>query len=534
MTATSDSAGERHVEIERKFDVPGGATLPDLTKIGIVAHAVTADPAHLDATYYDTPSLTLIQAKVALRRRTGGHDAGWHVKTTGEHGRIERHWPIDSAAPDEIPVGALRLVEAWAKPDELAPVARIETTRTATELSDAERRPLAEIADDEVRTTDLRDGSVRQWHEWEAELDERLDDTPGSSGALLLQAVSDRLVEAGARPSSAVAKLQRALGLDRGAQATAAQTVAHIAQGLAAQLDSRLDDAIADRPDGVHQARIVIRRLRSLLDVYGVFVDPAIVRATRRHLKRLGDDLGAARDAEVRARDAEQQVLQLQGVPAARRLVGRLSEPAWRLYAVEHARLTADLTDERRNDIAEQLRRLADPKAASPEGQTDAVPVLRAQLAEAIASFVADDHCLVEVWDRLPPTGAGVRARLRFEHALHEVRKDARRIRYAAEAISLGLADTPVRVLERTDAKRLAKAAKRLQDLLGDHRDDALFADHVLHVAADDERARKTQRAALPYYLLALRARERGAEALGRYGDARDELLASANAALDD
>ncbi|MCD7101420.1 CYTH and CHAD domain-containing protein [Pseudoclavibacter sp. 13-3] len=533
MTASSASAGERHVEIERKFDVPGAAALPDLTTIDVVAHAVAPEPAHLDAVYYDTPALTLIHAKVALRRRTGGHDAGWHVKTTGEHGRIERHWPIDPAAPDEIPAGALRLVEVWAKPDELAPVARIQTTRTATELSDAEQRPLAEIADDEVRTTDLRDGTVRQWHEWEAELAERLDDAPDSPGALLLRVVSEHLIAAGARPSSAVAKLQRALGLDRGAHATAAQAVAHIAQGLAADLDARLDDAIADRPDGVHQARIVIRRLRSLLDVYGVFVDPSVVRAARRRLKRLGDDLGAARDAEVRARDAERQVLQLQGVPAAKRLVGRLSEPAWRVYAAAHAQLTADLTDRRRSDIADQLHRLTAPEAASPEGQADAVPALRAQLAEAVASLVVDDHRLVEIWEQLHTPGAGARARLRFEHALHEVRKDGRRIRYATEAVSLGLSDTPLQVLERADAKRLAKAAKRLQDLLGDHRDDSLFADHVLHVAADDERARSTQRAALPYYLLALHARERGAEALGRYGETRDELLAAAKVVLD-
>ena len=34
----------------------------------------------LEAVYYDTPNLRLLAEGVTLRRRTGGEDAGWHLK----------------------------------------------------------------------------------------------------------------------------------------------------------------------------------------------------------------------------------------------------------------------------------------------------------------------------------------------------------------------------------------------------------------------------------------------------------------------
>ncbi|WP_242418751.1 CYTH domain-containing protein, partial [Frankia sp. CpI1-P] len=34
----------------------------------------------LDAVYYDSDDLRLARNQITLRRRTGGHDAGWHLK----------------------------------------------------------------------------------------------------------------------------------------------------------------------------------------------------------------------------------------------------------------------------------------------------------------------------------------------------------------------------------------------------------------------------------------------------------------------
>lgn len=509
-------AGERHVEIERKFDVPIDAVLPDLSTVAGVARIRQDAPAHLDATYYDTDGLTLITGRIAVRRRTGGHDAGWHLKTTGAHGRIERHWPIDDEAPEQPPAGLIEAVSEWVDAATLRPVARIRTTRTATVLFDAHDRQLVEIADDQVHTDDLRDGTVRQWREWETELAERLDDQAGSPGALLLDRLQHRLARAGARPSSAVAKLQRALGLDPADQPstrTAAQTVAHSLDEIAAALDPRVREAVADQPDAVHQARILVRRLRSLLDVFGsVFETAAVTRALHR-LRAVGRDLGAVRDAEVRARYAEQQLRRLPEVPKTRRLVGRLAEPAWQAHDAAQRRLATQLDSGRLTRVHLSLAALDDTDRASAMGRRPAAEVLPDLLAEATARLIAHDADAVAIWRTLDEVGGEPAQLAAFEAALHLVRKDARALRYSYEAIA-------------PEHPAVIAAAKALQDLLGDHRDDLLFADHVLAVAVTDRQARETQQAALPYYLLAEAARNRAAAALSDYAVTRDELLA--------
>ena len=87
-------------EIERKYDAsPAGTAALDAVEsmIGVpgVAAVTRQDPQILDAVYYDTADLRLIRAGVTLRRRTGGDDAGWHLKLpagAGTRGR-DTHSP---------------------------------------------------------------------------------------------------------------------------------------------------------------------------------------------------------------------------------------------------------------------------------------------------------------------------------------------------------------------------------------------------------------------------------------------------------
>ncbi|MCZ0972405.1 CYTH domain-containing protein [Streptomyces albulus] len=75
-------------EIERKYEADGqgsalGAApgrLPDLTRADRVAAVVERAPETLDARYYDTADQRLAADRLTLRRRTGGPDAGWHLK----------------------------------------------------------------------------------------------------------------------------------------------------------------------------------------------------------------------------------------------------------------------------------------------------------------------------------------------------------------------------------------------------------------------------------------------------------------------
>ena len=52
-------------------------------------------------------------------------------------------------------------------------------------------------------------------------------------------------------------------------------------------------------PEGIHQARVACRRIRSALQTFGPVLDPAWAEALRAELGTLAADLGAVRDAEV-------------------------------------------------------------------------------------------------------------------------------------------------------------------------------------------------------------------------------------------
>src|ERR1700712_3009044 len=82
---TAGKAPSRHLEIETKLEIGGAAALPSFTRRRpLIAAGVVgaADPVvfELDAVYFDTAELDLLRSKLTLRRRTGGEDAGWHLK----------------------------------------------------------------------------------------------------------------------------------------------------------------------------------------------------------------------------------------------------------------------------------------------------------------------------------------------------------------------------------------------------------------------------------------------------------------------
>jgi hypothetical protein len=203
----------RSVEVERKFDVDEGTPVPVWTDVPGVASVSPGEPRHLDALYLDTRDLALARAGVALRRRTGGPDAGWHVKgPLVDGGRTELGWPLGETSGDagDVPEAVAAEVARWTT-DRLEPLARIVNDRTAYALLDADGGVLAEFVDDHVRATDLRENVEREWHEWEVELG------PAAPAAhetreVFFAAVEEAAVAAGARGASSASKLARALG----------------------------------------------------------------------------------------------------------------------------------------------------------------------------------------------------------------------------------------------------------------------------------------------------------------------------------
>ena len=199
----------RSIEIERTYDADAATPLPDWSILPDVARIDPAQPRDLDARYFDTPGLDLARAKVAIRRRTGGHDAGWHVKSSAAEGRHEWGWPI---VDDEltVPDAVAAAVGNWAS-GPFVQIARIRNSRTAYLLRDADGGVLAEVVDDRVRASEAATGVERMWREWEVELGPAAPADPAWRATFF--AAADALVTAaGGTVSASDSKLGRALG----------------------------------------------------------------------------------------------------------------------------------------------------------------------------------------------------------------------------------------------------------------------------------------------------------------------------------
>lgn len=211
--------GSSNVEVEAKYDVDDDTPLPDWSAVPGVVAVGDPEPRDLDARYLDTPTADLARAGVAMRRRTGGPDAGWHVKGPAEGaGRTETQWPLDAevdpdADPDADPVvppAVQDAVAAIARPPFVA-LARLRNHRTAYSLRDAEGREVAEFVDDRVRARDERRGVESSWREWEVELGAAAP-TDDAGREAFFAAVDAAVFAAGGRPAASGSKLARTLG----------------------------------------------------------------------------------------------------------------------------------------------------------------------------------------------------------------------------------------------------------------------------------------------------------------------------------
>ena len=217
----ADGADE-FIETERKYDAAAGFALPDLAGLDGVAAVTGPQTYRLRAIYFDTADFRLVTAKITLRRRTGGTDAGWHLKLpAGGDSRREVHAPLGRGA-SRVPGRLAELVAGWTGGQPLRPIARLATTRRVRRLARRDGEVLAEVADDLVvgslpagaaagpdgpAMPEWREAS--RWREIEIEL------VAGSRQ--LLDSAGEALRRAGAAPSAAASKLSRLLASAPGA-----------------------------------------------------------------------------------------------------------------------------------------------------------------------------------------------------------------------------------------------------------------------------------------------------------------------------
>jgi CHAD domain-containing protein len=449
-----DGRDTDHVEHERTYAVPDGAAVPFLP--GLDGPPVVAEVRRvaLRAEYHDTEGLDLLRRGITLRRRTGGDDEGWHLKLpVGPHRRREVHEPLGEQGAG-VPAPLLDRVRALARDRPLRPVATVATDREETLLVDAGGEALAVLCDDRVAAgSPLANQGAAVWREWELEL------APGRD-ASDLDALEDALLAAGAHRSDQPSKLARALGrpVTAGAGAepdlrTAGGVLHARVVEQRAELLRRDADVRAGHDRGVHGMRVAARRLRSTLRTARPLLEPGVADHVRAELRLLGRVLGPARDArvlEVRLRAAlEAEPAELVLGPVAARLVTELHRDRDRAAVRVHDALRSD----------RYWRLLDDLDALVDEPPLSALAAERA--GRVLPDLVAREARRVRRAARVVDGTDGPDR----DAALHEVRKRARRLRYAAElAATAGPASG-----RRT--RRLVRRAEAVQEALGEHQD---------------------------------------------------------------
>ncbi|MFC7220267.1 CHAD domain-containing protein [Streptomyces polyrhachis] len=472
----ADTAASTVREIEHKYEAADGQRLPDLRKAAGVERVEESGPFALDAVYYDTADRRLAADGITLRRRTGGDDAGWHLKLPVAPGvRDEIRAPLSATPPRRLTA----LVRSRTRGAALLPQVRIGSDRAVRRLLDAGGALLAEVSVDAVtaerltgeRLTDEEGRAA--WTEVEVELG------PGPGGEqdpAVLKTVGKRLRKAGLVRARSASKLARALE-ETGAGSPAAAPVRHTApQGTAGaavlayvttQVDAlvRLDPAVRrDLPDSVHQMRVATRRLRSAFTSYAKVLDRAVTDPIGAELKWLAAELGVDRDREVLAARIRAAVEALPRPLAVGPVRGRIRTWSAARRAGSRQRLLAVLDGRR------YLALLADLDALLAE------PPLRkaaARPADGVltAAIRADFRRVAQLIEAALAEEPGEARSL----AMHEARKRAKRTRYAAEL---------ARPVLGTPAKRTAKDMTRLQELLGDHQDSTVTREALRDLAA--------------------------------------------------
>ena len=470
-----------HLEVEKKYAADDAFELPSLTEL--VLHAdgeagavggggpVTEAEAvqqELKATYFDTADLRLAAAGLTLRRRTGGDDAGWHLKVpaTGD-ARSEVRLPLGRAWRT-VPESLRRMVRVHSRGALLQPVAEIATDRTVRRLVDATGQVLAEVADDRVTARRLvtagkagSAGAGMTWREIEVEL--------VGGAAELLDAVDARLRERGLAAAPSASKLAHVLngaGRKRTEKARASKVTAKAEAGVVvlAHIREQVEQIRAqdlpvrlDAPDSIHKMRVATRRLRSALTTFKPLFDADVARPLRSELKWLAAELGAARDAEVMRDRVTATMGADEAVDAAES--GRAVEELDQVYREAHDRVLAELDGERYHQLVEKLDSLVTAPPFTPRAGDRAGTVLP-RLVERSYTAV---RRLVEEAEAHP---AGPER----EELLHDARKAAKAARYAGESVS--------RVFG-PDATAFAEAMEAVQEALGEHQDSVLTRDRL-------------------------------------------------------
>jgi CHAD domain-containing protein len=417
-------------EYERKLDAPVGFRLPPLGGRPL-------EPRSFTSIFYDVPGGSLAASGITLRRRTEHGRSVWQLKLPSEGVRLELEEPGDTR---HIPANLTRLLRAHLRRGPLEKVAELRTRRSGELVAREGSR--AEVTLDQVSIMDahrVRDRFV------EVEVELR------SGDPQQVDLIAGELRDAGAQRVDETPTLSRAAAPDdeesaRGGPATLEALRAGLLQQLQEIEAHDPGTRLGREPESLHDMRVAVRRARALFRT----ARPVIGDDTGRveaGLKELGRVLGDARDLDVlieRLRAAAEE-LEDDYRDAFRTAIASLM----RERSAAHRRLLHALDSDLYVRLLDDLERTA--RELTPSGDGSTLPDLvdrqagkLRKLAESLQKDPADEE-------------------------LHALRKAGKRTRYAAELAG---------------DSELVKAAKELQNVLGEHQDAVVAGERLRKLAA--------------------------------------------------
>lgn len=423
------------LEREIKLQAPPGFALPPFPGAPI-------GPRRLSNTYYDTEDYRLASCGITLRRRVEARRGAWQLKIPRERGRLELE---ERGGPLRPPASFLRLLVAPLRGRPLQHVAKLRTVRTGTTVMDGDRR-VAEVVFDSVQV--VKGATIaNRFNEIEIELlDGTEDDLNQLASALkamgafdsdsrskLFQALNLQVAqpEPGQLPASDLARIQRMIG-----------------EQFRAILRHDPGTRVGDDPEDLHQHRVAIRKLRSLLQSADM-LEPVWAASLRAELEWIGDALNPVRDLDVM-------------IPYFRQDTRLLppGDPAFVEIFLDHLKAQREVAR------ARMLEALDDPRYVALLDTLEAATVslvvraVDASLEEVAARRFDKLRKAVKALPEVPE-----------DEDLHRVRRLAKKARYTADLV------------KPTGGKRVAAyidALKGLQDVLGDFQDAVVAEGRVV------------------------------------------------------
>lgn len=454
-----------------------------------------AKTATIETTYFDSLDHRLAKKGIALRIRKAGRKFQQTAKSSGSNGngaaQARMEWSADVAglSPEPGLIGDPQIrkrVEKLAGENELAPYCTTKMRRTTRNLT-TEQGDRIELAFD-VGHIELPDGRIVD----DAAISEmELELKIGSASSLV--ELARRIAEEFPVRLALRTKSQRGLDLATGTRFRPKKAgdieldpEISVSAGFAAILTHCLAHAIANEdailhahdPEGIHQMRVALRRLRSAMAAFGKPLQTPEMKRLRAEIKWLADLLGRTRDYDVfiaetlapliKDRPDDQRLRKFARVVRARnkeawaQTIEALQSTRYRLLMIDLGCAVA--CESWRSDIT-------DPAAA------------------AILAGTLVSHARTVLNKRAAKTRQfGERIDALDNPERHELRIELKKLRYAGEFFEA--------VFPPKATRNYLKKVSELQEIFG-YLNDAAVAEHIVNRTL--EGAKETEQTALAF-----------------------------------